>query len=167
MPQASSELKIVAADASQIPIILSFIRKLAEYEKLAHEVVADETLLREFIFGPKPASEVLLAFIGDRPVGFAIFFTSFSTFAGRPGLYLEDLFVDQDARGQGVGKALLSQVAKLAVVRGYARLEWTVLDWNQPSIEFYHRLGAVPLSDWTKYRLTGEALENVAGCGAQ
>ena len=162
MPQVSSQLKIVAADPTQIPLVLSFIRKLAEYEKLTGEVVVDEPALREFLFGPKPAAEVILAFVDGHPVGFALFFTNFSSFAGRPGIFLEDLFVDEPARGGGVGKALLQRLAQLTVERGYARLEWSVLDWNQPSIDFYHRLGATPLSEWTQYRLTGEALEKLA-----
>lgn len=156
-------LGILPAAVSHVPLILSFIRKLAEYEKLSHEVVAGETELREALFGARPAAEVVLAFLDDRPVGFALFFTSFSTFVGRPGIYLEDLFVEIDARGIGVGKALLQYLARLAVERRCGRLEWSVLDWNQPSIDFYRSLGAQPLSEWTVYRLSGEPLEALAG----
>ncbi len=163
MPQAPPDLAIVPAEAGQIPIVLSFIRKLAEYEKLADEVVASEELLREFLFSARPAAEVLLAFLGGRPVGFAIFFTSFSTFVGRPGVYLEDLFVEPEERGLGIGRALLSRLARITVERGYGRLEWAVLDWNQPSIDFYRSLGAKPLDEWTQYRLAGPALEALAG----
>ncbi|HEY7209098.1 MAG TPA: GNAT family N-acetyltransferase [Bryobacteraceae bacterium] len=162
MPDAPYDLKIVPAGADQIPLILSFIRKLAEYEKLAHEVVADEDSLREALFGARPAAEVVFAFLGEEPAGFAVYFTNFSTFAGRPGIYLEDLFVEPEARGRGIGKALLRYLARLAVERNCARFEWAVLDWNAPSIEFYKSLGARPLDDWTVYRVTGSALEELA-----
>ncbi len=158
--------RIVTATSDQVPLILSFIRKLAEYERLSHQVVVDEELLREHLFGERPAAEVVLAYVGERAVGFALFFTSFSTFVGRPGLYLEDLFVEPDARGQGTGKALLRHLARLVVERRYGRLEWAVLDWNQPSIDFYRSLGAKPLDDWTTYRLTGESLAALAGNGS-
>jgi len=154
--------RIVTATCDQVPLILGFIRKLAEYERLSHEVVVNEELLREHLFGDHPAAEVVLAYVGERAAGFALFFTTFSTFVGRPGIYLEDLFVDPDARGQGIGKALLRHLAKLVVERGYGRLEWAVLDWNQPSIDFYRSLGAKPLDEWTTYRLAGEPLRALA-----
>jgi GNAT superfamily N-acetyltransferase len=158
MLETQSDIQIVSAKSEHVPLILGFIRKLAEYEKLSHEVVADENQLLHYLFGDRPAAEVALAFLGERPVGFALFFTSFSTFVGRPGIYLEDLFVEEEARGLGIGKALLRYLARLVLERGYGRLEWSVLNWNQPSIEFYRSLGAVPLDAWTGYRLAGEAL---------
>ncbi len=126
-------------------------------------MVADEELLSKYLFGARPAAEVVFAYLDERPVGFALFFSSFSTFVGRPGIYLEDLFVDGDARGKGVGKVLLGHLAALAVQRGYGRVEWAVLDWNQPSIEFYRSLGATPMNEWTVYRLAGEPLQALAG----
>ncbi len=158
-----SELRIAAAAESDVPVILSFIRKLAEYEKLSHLVVATEENIREHVFGANAVAEVLLAYWDDRPVGFALYLRNFSTFLGQPGIYLEDLFVDPEHRGKRIGKALLAHLAKIAVDRGYGRLEWAVLDWNTPSIEFYRRLGAVPLDEWTAYRLTGAALDRLAG----
>jgi GNAT superfamily N-acetyltransferase len=155
-------LKIVPATECDLRLVLSFIRKLAEYEKLSDQVVATEELLREGLFGARRVAEVVLAYAGDEPVGFALFFYNFSTFVGRPGIYLEDLFVEPAHRGKGFGKALLVHVAKLAVERGCGRFEWAVLDWNIPAIDFYRSLGAVPLEDWTLFRLTGEALERVA-----
>jgi GNAT superfamily N-acetyltransferase len=157
------KLRIEPAVESDVPVILSFIRKLAEYEKLSHMVVATEANIRDHVFGPNPVAEVLLAYWDDEPVGFALYLRNFSTFLGRAGIYLEDLFVEPARRGKGIGKALLARLAKIAVERGYGRLEWAVLDWNQPSIEFYRSLGAVPLDEWTAYRLTGEALERLAG----
>lgn len=154
-----SSIQTVPAKPDQVPLILSFIRKLADYEGLTTEVVADEQLLSEYLFGLRPAAEVIFAYLNELPVGFALFFTSFSTFVGRPGIYLEDLFVDVDSRGKGVGKALLRHLAALAVERGYGRVDWAVLDWNRPSIEFYRRLGAKPMSEWTVYRLAGEPLQ--------
>ncbi len=126
-------------------------------------MVADEKLLSKYLFGASPAAEVVFSYLDGRAVGFALFFTSFSTFVGRPGIYLEDLFVDGEARGKGVGKALLRYLAALAVERGYGRVEWAVLDWNQPSIEFYRSLGAKPMSEWTVYRLAGQPLQALAG----
>jgi GNAT superfamily N-acetyltransferase len=156
-------LRIAPANESDVPIILSFIRKLAEYEKLSHLVVASEADVREHVFGANPVAEVLLAYWDEEAVGFALYFRNFSTFLGQPGIYLEDLFVDPPHRGKGIGKALLARLAKIAAERGYGRLDWAVLDWNTPSIEFYRSLGAVPLDAWTGYRLTGEALERLAG----
>jgi GNAT superfamily N-acetyltransferase len=155
-------LKIVPATERDLSLVLSFIRKLAEYEKLSHQVVATEDLLREGLFGERRVAEVVLAYLADEPVGFALYFHNFSTFVGRAGIYLEDLFVEPHHRGKGVGKALLAYVANLAVERKCGRFEWAVLDWNTPSIEFYKSLGAVPLDDWTLFRLTGDALHRVA-----
>jgi GNAT superfamily N-acetyltransferase len=156
-------VKIVPASECDIPLVLGFIRKLAEYEKLSNQVVATEELLREGLFGPRRAAEVVLAYLEDhQPVGFALFFHNFSTFVGRAGIYLEDLFVEPAHRGSGVGKALLAYVANVAVERGCGRFEWAVLDWNTPAINFYKGLGAVPLDDWTLFRLTGDALRRVA-----
>ena len=155
-------LKVIPATERDVPLVFSFIRKLAEYERLFDQVVATEELLREGLFGAHPAAEVVLAYLHDQPVGFALYFHTFSTFVGRSGIYLEDLFVEPTHRGLGVGKALLAYVAKLAVERGCGRFEWSVLDWNTPSIDFYKGLGAVPLDDWTRYRLTGDALHRVA-----
>ncbi len=148
---------------ADLPEIVSLIRALAEYERLAHEVVLDEARLREFLFGARPAAEVLIALDAGAVVGFALFFGNFSTFLGRPGLYLEDLFVRPEFRGRGHGKALLRTLARLAVERGCGRLEWAVLDWNEPAIRFYQSLGAVPLKDWTVFRLTGDELRAMAG----
>jgi len=141
--------------------ILRLIRALAEYEKLADEVVATEDALRRTLFGDAPAAEVLLAEEGGRPVGLALFFQNYSTFLGRPGIYLEDLFVEPAFRGRGIGKALLQAVARIAVRRECGRFEWAVLDWNRPAIEFYQALGARPMNDWTVFRVTGEALRKL------
>jgi GNAT superfamily N-acetyltransferase len=138
--------------------IARLIRALAEYEKLAHEVSLDEARLHEHLFGSRPFAEVLLAEAKGSVVGFALFFHNYSTFVGRPGIYLEDLFVEPEHRGQGHGKALLVELARLAVERGCGRLEWAVLDWNEPAIQFYRSLGAVPMDAWQTYRLTGNAL---------
>lgn len=143
-------------------LILSFIRALAEYEHMSDQVVATPELLREWIFEKKKA-EVIFAQVGEKAVGFALFFHNFSTFLGRAGIYLEDLFVLPEERGHGYGKALLKQLARIAVERGCGRLEWSCLDWNTPSIEFYTKgMGAAPLDEWTEYRLTGETLRRAA-----
>jgi GNAT superfamily N-acetyltransferase len=142
--------------------VLAFIRELADYERLAHDVVADEAALRATLFGARPAAEVLIA-EDPEPVGFALFFTSYSTFLGKPGLYLEDLFVRPAARGRGVGLELMSACAKLCVERDYGRFEWSVLDWNEPALGFYRKLGAVAMDTWTVQRLTGDALRALAG----
>jgi len=156
-------LQIRAATSADVPVIAELIRGLARFEKLEHEVVMTEDLLATALFGQRPYAEVLLAVDEDRPVGFALFFHNFSTFLGRPGIYLEDLFVVPEDRGSGIGRALLEHLARLAVDRGCGRLEWAVLDWNRDAISFYERLGARPNSDWTVYRLTGEALTTLAG----
>jgi GNAT superfamily N-acetyltransferase len=150
---------IRAAQPDDVPLILSFIRDLATYEKLLHEVEATEEKLRATLFGPRPAAECILAFgVNGEAAGFALYFTNYSTFLAKPGIYLEDLFVKHDFRGQGIGKALLVHLAKLANERGCGRLEWAVLDWNQPAIDFYEALGAERKLDWTICRLTGRAL---------
>ena len=151
------------AAAEDTPLILSFVRELAEYEKLSHEVVATEEALRDSLFGERPFAEVLLTFVEDEPAGFALFFHNFSTFLGKPGIYLEDLYVRPEHRGTGAGRALLARLARLAVERGCGRLEWWVLDWNEPAVGFYKRIGARAMDDWTVYRLTGDALERLAG----
>ena len=134
--------------------ILQFIRALAKYEKLEHEVIATEELLRASLFGESPEAETLLAFEGDIPVGFALFFSNYSTFLGRSGIHLEDLFVLEAFRGRGYGRALLEQMQQIARERGAGRLEWNVLDWNQSAIDFYESMGASPVSGWTTYRMT-------------
>lgn len=144
-------------------IILDLIRELAEYERLAHEVVATEDALREALAGPHPAVEVLLAEQGADAVGFALFFHNYSTFLGRRGLYLEDLFVRPQARAQGIGRALFAKLAQIAVARGCGRLEWSVLDWNAPALRFYESLGAQSMEQWKIQRLTGAALQRLAG----
>ncbi|HEV3051353.1 MAG TPA: GNAT family N-acetyltransferase [Longimicrobium sp.] len=147
---------------ADVPLILRFIRELAEYERLRHEVVATEERLRDTLFGPRPAAEVVIAEDADEPVGFALFFHNYSTFLAQPGIYLEDLYVHPEARGRGVGRALLAHLARLAKERGCGRLEWWVLDWNESAIRFYRSLGAQPMSDWTVFRLTGGDLARLA-----
>ena len=156
-----NDFRIVKATEDDIPLILRFIRQLAEYERLSSEVVVTEDLLRESLFG-KPVAEVVLGHYQDRPVAFAVFFQNFSTFRGKPGLYLEDLFVIPEMRGKGFGRAMLVYLAKLARERKCGRFEWAVLDWNESAIRFYRNLGAVAMSDWTVFRLTGEALERLS-----
>lgn len=151
-----------AATPADTPQILGFIRALAEYERLLDEVVATEAGLGAALFGPRPYAEVVIAEDAGTPVGFALFFHTFSTFVGQPGIYLEDLFVIPTARGKGVGRALLAHLAQLAVARGCGRVEWAVLDWNRPAIGFYESLGARPNEEWTVYRLTGEPLVTLA-----
>ena len=155
-------LSIRAATPADISLIGQFIRDLAEYEKLGHEVRFDEAVMAQKLFGPRPYAEVLIGEIDGTPQGFALFFQNFSTFEGRPGIYLEDLFVRPDARGSGLGKALLGKLAALAVERDCARLEWSVLDWNTPAIDFYKALGARPMDEWTVYRVDGDALTGLA-----
>jgi GNAT superfamily N-acetyltransferase len=155
-------LSIRPAIAADLPLIAQFIRDLAAYEKLAHEVRFDEAALGERLFGKRSFAEVLIGEIDGAPQGFALFFHNFSTFEGKPGLYLEDLFVRPDARGSGLGKALLKRLAALAVQRDCARLEWSVLDWNEPSIAFYKKLGAKTMDEWTVFRVDGSELTALA-----
>ena len=154
--------RIEPARERDVPLILDLIKGLAVYEKLADEVVATEDGLRESLFGGKPAAEVVIAYAGDEPVGFALFFHNFSTFLGRRGLYLEDLFVRPEWRGRGAGRALLTHLAKIAAERECGRFEWSVLDWNEPAINFYKSLGARPMDEWTVFRVTGDALSALA-----
>lgn len=169
MDRAPDGYRIRFAEERDVPVILQLIRDLAEYERLAHEAVSTEDDLRRTLFGPRPYAEVLLAEStretnAPPPVlGFALFFHNYSTFLGKPGLYLEDLFVRPECRGRGVGAGLLRHLARLARERGCGRFEWSVLDWNQPAIDFYRRLGAEPMDGWTVFRVTGEALERLAG----
>jgi GNAT superfamily N-acetyltransferase len=156
-------LTLRAATLADVPVILRCIRGLAEYEKLAHECIASEELLRESLFGESPAAQVVLAMAGDEPAGFALWFRNYSTFLARPGIYLEDLFVFPAFRGRGIGRRLLEHLAQVAVSRGYGRLEWAVLDWNVDAIGFYESLGAIAMSDWTTYRVTGPALAALGG----
>lgn len=157
----NSGIRFQFAQEADAALVLDFIRRLAEYEKMEDQVVATEELLRQEVFEKKHA-EVLFAMEGEKEVGFALFFHNFSTFLGRSGLYLEDLYVLPEYRGKGYGKALLCRLARIAVERGCGRLDWWCLDWNEPSIRFYRSLGAVPMEEWTVYRLTGETLEGLA-----
>jgi GNAT superfamily N-acetyltransferase len=161
-PPPNRTLNIRPARAADVAEITNLIRELAVYEKLEHEVRATPEMLQQHLFGPRPVAEVLMAELDDAVVGFALFFTNFSTFRGLPGLYLEDLFVRPEARGRGIGQALLRRVAQLAVERGCGRMEWAVLDWNTPSIEFYKAHGARPMSEWTIFRLEHQALNELA-----
>ena len=149
------------AEKEDVELILNFIKELAEYEHILHEVIATKELLEEWIF-KKQKAEVIFAMADGKEIGFALFFHNFSTFLGRAGIYLEDLYVKPEYRGQGYGKALIKKLASITVERGCGRLEWVCLDWNQPSIDFYLSLGAKPMSDWTLYRVSDEALENLA-----
>ncbi|HEY0972742.1 MAG TPA: GNAT family N-acetyltransferase [Gemmatimonadales bacterium] len=160
-------LLIRPATPADVPTVLQFIRDLAEYERRPHEVVATRELVHDSLFGDWPAAEVLLAERDGEAVGFALFFHNYSTFLARRGLYLEDLFVRPEQRGRGVGRALLARLAALALERGCGRFEWSVLDWNESAIRFYESLGAVPLSEWTTYRVTGDALERLASESAR
>lgn len=163
----SLSIAVRTAVASDLPLIASLIRALADYEKLAHAVRFAEDDLALHLFGPQPRAEVLVGELDGIAQGFALYFHSFSTFEGKPGLYLEDLFVQPGARGRGLGKALLARLAALAVERGCARLEWAVLDWNDPAIGFYRSIGALSLDDWTTMRLDNEALARFAATGAK
>lgn len=162
----TSDFTLRAAVPADVPAILRCIRGLAEYERLAHECVATEALLRESLFGTAPAAAVVLALSGGEPAGFALWFRSYSTFLARPGMHLEDLFVLPEFRGRGLGRRLLAHLAGIALDRGYGRLEWAVLDWNADAIRFYESLGAVPMSDWTTYRVAGDALAALGAGGA-
>ncbi len=156
------EFQIRPATSEDIPLVLAFVRELAEYERLSHLVSATEARLRESLFGKHPGAEVLLGFSGDTPSGFAVYFHNFSTFLGAKGLWLEDLYVRPEMRRRGYGRALLLHVAHVARNRGCGRFEWAALDWNEPAIRFYKSLGAVALDDWTIFRVTGPALEKLA-----
>ena len=162
MSEESARLNIRPATKADLPLVLAFIRGLADYERLSHLVTATEETLRDSLFGPSTGAEVLLGFEADTPVGFAVFFHNFSTFLGRRGLWLEDIYVPPEFRRKGYGRALLLHVARIAHERGCGRFEWAALDWNAPAIEFYRALGAVTLDDWTIFRVTGAALEKLA-----
>jgi GNAT superfamily N-acetyltransferase len=161
----SNQFQIRPADVKDVPIILELIRDLATYERAPNEVTATEEQLVDVLFGERPAAEVLLAFEGSSAVGFAVFFYNFSTWLGRPGLYLEDLFVRPEKRGKGYGRALLIDLAKIARDRGCGRMEWAVLDWNEPAIKFYRALGAKPMHEWTVFRLTRDGIASLADSG--
>ena len=156
------DVRIRSATVDDVSLILTLIRGLADYERLAHEAVVTEADIRESLFGERPAAEVLVAEVGNDAAGFALFFHNYSTFLGRRGLYLEDLFVFPAYRGQGIGLALMRRLARLAIERQCGRFEWWVLDWNESAIDFYQRLGARAMSEWTVYRLTGEPLARLA-----
>ncbi len=158
----TATIRIVSPTKADIPTILGLFRELAIYEKLEDLFIVDEATLTESLFGEKPSAEVRLAYLGHTAIGYIVFFQNFSTFLGRAGIYLEDLYVKPEHRGSGFGKALLSELAGIALERGCKRLEWMVLNWNKPAIDFYNRIGAEPLAGWTTYRLTGEALHQLA-----
>jgi GNAT superfamily N-acetyltransferase len=162
VPTQVLDFTIRFAIAQDVPLILQFIKGLAAYEKLTHEVTATEELLRETLFGSRQVAEVIIGEYRNRPIGFALFFHNYSTFLGRPGIYLEDLFIRPEMRGRGFGRVLLTYLAKLAQERKCGRVEWSVLDWNDPSIQFYRKLGATAMDEWTMYRLTGAALTHLA-----
>src|SRR5579885_696618 len=162
MSDRPANIHIAWATEREAPVILDLIRALAEYERLTHTVTATEEQLRRTLFGERPCAEALLASMEGEHVGFAVFFTNYSTFLARPGIYLEDLFVRPHARGKGIGAALLASVARIAVERGCARMEWSVLNWNESSIEFYKKLGAAPMHEWTIYRLAAPGIEDLA-----
>lgn len=159
-------LHIRPATEADTPLILELIRALAEYEKMLDRCIATEVLLRDTLFGPRPYAEAVIAEWNGAPAGFALFFHNYSTFLARPGIYLEDLFVKPELRGRGIGKALLTHLAALAIERNCGRIEWAVLDWNEPSIGFYKSLGAAPLEEWRIFRLTGAALDRLASAAA-
>jgi len=161
MPEAQHKIEIRPAVPADIPLILSLIRELAEYEQMLNQCIPTPELLHDNLFGAKPKAEARIGLLDGKPVGFALFFHNFSTFLARPGIYLEDIYVQPAARGKGVGQALLKDVARIAVERNCGRLEWSVLDWNEPSIQFYKAMGAVPMSEWTVYRVTGAALQKL------
>jgi GNAT superfamily N-acetyltransferase len=163
LQEKSSNVEIRPAAEADVPLVLGFIKKLAAYEKLSSEVVATEELLRETLFGVRRTAEAAIAYLAKRPVGFVLFFHNYSTFLGRPGIYIEDLFVEEDFRGRGCGRALFLYAARIAKERRCGRLEWAVLDWNEPAIGFDKKMGAVPMGDWTVFRLTGESLEKITG----
>jgi GNAT superfamily N-acetyltransferase len=156
-------IEITQAQEKDIPLILEFIQGLAEYERLRDSCVATEEKLRDTLFGARPDAEVIIARVDGEPMGFALFFHNYSTFLAQRGMYLEDLFVKPSARGKGVGYALLSELARIAIERDCGRLEWAVLDWNELAIDFYERIGAKSMNEWTVFRLTGDALDKLAG----
>jgi GNAT superfamily N-acetyltransferase len=160
-------IRVVAARESDIPLLLDMARGLAAYERMPAAVTASEDDLRASLFGQRPVAEAALAYVGAEPAGMAVFFSTYSTFLGKPGLYLEDIFVEERWRGRGVGRQLMQYLARIAVDRGCARFEWAVLNWNQPAIGFYEKLGAKPQSDWTVYRLSGEPLARLAATSAE
>ena len=160
-----SDTRVREASEGDVPLIITFIRELADYEKLSHEVVATEEGLRESLFAGRRYAEVLIAEHDGAPAGFALYFHNFSTFLGKPGIYLEDLYVRPELRESGIGRQLLVKLAHLALQRGCGRLEWSVLDWNEPSIGFYRQLGAVAMDDWTVYRVSDDALRKLGGGG--
>ena len=162
MDAVSENYKIRPAELDDVPEIFVLIKELADYEKLLHEVVATEELLEDTLFGENSNVEVLLAYNENQVLGFALYFYTYSTFLGRPGIYLEDLFVREYARGKGIGEALLRMIARFTIEMGGGRLEWSVLDWNEPAISFYKKMGAVSLDEWTTFRVTGEKLKELA-----
>jgi GNAT superfamily N-acetyltransferase len=164
MAKGSGEVSIHVREAGieDVPVIIRFIRDIAEFEKLSDEVVANEEVIAESLFGEKPAARVILAYVDGEPAGFAVYFFNFSTFVGRPGLYLEDIFVSEEKRGMGVGEEMMRYLARIARAEKCVRMEWAVLDWN-PARSFYERLGAESLDDWVLYRISGEGLERLAG----
>lgn len=168
MPPADApeQIQIFEATENDVPAIFDLIRQLAEYERLSDRVLATEEQINRTLFGEPPSAEVLIASYGGECAGFAVFFSSYSTFLAKAGIYLEDLFVKPHLRGKGIGKALLARLAKLAIERDCGRVEWAVLDWNEPSIAFYKKLGAAPMDEWTVFRLTGEALAKLAAGGS-
>jgi GNAT superfamily N-acetyltransferase len=157
-----SNFQIKNATSEDTALILQFIKELAEYEQLLHEVTATEEILKETLFGEKSSAEVIIGYLNDKPISFALFFHNFSTFLGKPGIYLEDLYVKPEARGQGIGQSMLSYLAKLAKDRKCGRLEWWVLDWNETAIKFYQQIGAKAMDEWTVYRVAGQALDSLA-----
>ncbi len=159
---APASFRIEKATTEDVPLILQFVRELAEYEKLLDRVTTTEDRVRETLFGANPCAHALLAYDNAQPVGFAVYFFNYSTFVGRPGLYLEDLFVRPEARGKGFGRELLAHLARIAVDHGCRRMEWAVLNWNEPAIGFYKGLGADPMNEWTVFRLSGKVLEDMA-----
>ncbi len=163
--KTGQDFQLRPANVKDVPVILQLIRDLATYERAPEEVTATEEQLIDVLFGDRPAAEVILAFEGQSPVGFAVYFYNFSTWLGRSGLYLEDLFVNPDKRGKGYGRALLVELAKIARDRGCGRMEWAVLNWNEPAIKFYRSLGARPMDEWTVFRLTGHEIATLAASG--
>ena len=161
-PKDIPSFQVRAATKADVPIILAFIKKLADYERLSHEVIATEKILNETLFGRRRTAELAIGFYKKEPVGFVLFFHNYSTFLGQPGIYIEDLYVEEAFRRRGFGRALLTYVAQLAQERRCGRLEWSVLDWNEPAINFYQKLGAVPMKEWTTFRLTGDSLKKLA-----